>query len=176
MCEGLWELQMIGEIQEQIPQVCFQSSLPLTRPAHSCWWDFPDRLLRIAVNTALAFGALGWGWENILIFCIPLPRGLFSSACQQPGSLLWPSCQVKLCLAIALLRILLVLCLEDHLKIWSQPNLYICLLPKRKCLIHCRCYDWFWAFLPPTLKHPLPFFSFYFFLTPTWLLEWCIFI
>lgn len=57
-------------------------------------------------------------------FCIPLPRGLFSSACQQPSSLLWPSCQVKLHLAIALLRVLLVLCPKDHLQIWSPSWIF----------------------------------------------------
>lgn len=148
---------MIGEIQEQIPQVCFQSSLPLMLPSNSWRWDFPDSLLWTAVSTALVQGALGWGWENILIFCISLPRGLFSSPCQQPLSLLWPSCQVKLHLAIALLRVLLVLCLEDHLKIWSQLNLYISLLPLRNYSMYCRCYDWFWVFLPLTLKYSLSF-------------------
>lgn len=157
MCEGLWELQMIGEIQEQIPQVCFQSSLPLMLPSHPWRWDFPDSLLWAAMSTALAFGALGWGWKDILIFCILLPRGLFSSACQQPHSLPWPSCQVKLHLAIAPLCVLLGFCLKDHLQIWSQLNLYISLFPVREYYIHYRCSDWFWIFPALTLKFSLAF-------------------
>lgn len=165
MCEGLWELQMIGEIQEQIPQVCFQSSLPLMLPSHPWRWDFPDSLLWAAMSTALAFGALGWGWKDILIFCILLPRGLFSSACQQPHSLPWPSCQVKLHLAIAPLCVLLGFCLKDHLQIWSQLNLYISLFPVREYDIHYRCSDWFWIFPALTLKFSLAFLLSFFFLT-----------
>lgn len=121
-------------------------------------------LLWATVSAALALGALGWGWGDILIFCILWPRALCSSACQQPSvPPLWASCQVTLHLAIALLRVLLVLCLEDDPQIWSQLNLSISLFPVREYSIRCRCYDWSRIFLSLTLIILPPFSPFFFF-------------
>lgn len=69
------ELQMIGEIQEQIPQVHFPSSLPLTLALHSWRGDFPDSPPQTAVSTALVFGALRWGWENVSFSARCCPEG-----------------------------------------------------------------------------------------------------
>lgn len=71
------------EIREQTPRACFPSSLPLTLSSCSWRWDFPDRSHPVTVNAASVLGALGWGGGDILIFCIPLPRALWSSACLQ---------------------------------------------------------------------------------------------
>ena len=158
------------EIWEQTPQACFPI-LPATLSSCSWRWDFPDSSHPETVSAALVPGALGWGGGDILIFCILLPRALCSSACLQPRSPLWPSCQVKLHLAIALLCALLVLGLEGDLKIWAQLILSISQFPIREYSIYSRSHDWSRVFLfliwdPPSL------FSFLFFPPPQDIVAW----